>query len=130
MSAMAFREPNEVRWVGVRPAHKGTQGAESSLANGSTVVIKTVSSGKTLYLHYFFLSWRFTATGQTVQLTVRNASDVDQYDLIKITSGAAGQGAEAVSLHYPIEIPQGWDIYVKSDTSGALAIGGIVYWEE
>jgi len=130
MAAMAFREPNQVKWMGIRPGRNGTQIANSSSANNSTTVMWTVSAGKTGFLTYFSFSWRFTATGQTVWLVVRNAADVEQYSLILVASGAGDQGANSCAFAFPIEIPAGYDIAVVSDTAGAAAKATIIGWEE
>jgi len=63
MALMKFREPNQVRRVGVRPAHDGTQVLERGSADNATVVLYTVPAGKVFYLCHAWLNVQGVAAG-------------------------------------------------------------------
>jgi len=130
MSAMAFREPNQVKWVGIRPAHNGEQVAKSNAATNGTTIIHTVTATKTLYLCTSTLTyWGAVGSGQ---IKVRNAADVDQYILViggLITAAGAFFGL-SIPFNPPLEIPAGWDVVVLSSIAASVAEGFIFGWEE
>ena len=51
--ATAHREPNQVKWIGVRPGHNGEQIIEFNTATNATVIIYTVPADKILLLNGF-----------------------------------------------------------------------------
>jgi hypothetical protein len=127
---MSFREPNEVRWVGVRPAHRGEQVVKSVQAENSIALIYTVPSGKTLYLKSVtFCTWG-SSTG-LVYMGVRNASDADQYYFYYCTvCSTTDTLLQSLSFDVPLEIPSNWDIFCVSNTTGRAVRGFIFGWEE
>jgi hypothetical protein len=130
MSAMSYREPNEVRWVGVRPAHKGTQVAFNNTANNSTIPLHDVPSGKTFFLAGFTCNVNKGTGGGNGYLTVRDVSNVAQYHLVQVPMFSAGHATYCMSFVPPFEIPSGWDITIISDTAG-LGVSAFIYgWEE
>jgi len=50
MALMNFREPNQVKWVGVRPAHNGEQINIGNFVVNGAVTLYTVPAGKILLL--------------------------------------------------------------------------------
>jgi hypothetical protein len=109
--------------------------AKSGNANRSTVVLHTVSAGKTLYLTAMSASIVQSVNNAIGQCTVRDESDVDQYNLIYHKS-LAGEYTDAVSnsmsINYnpPIEVPAGYDIYVSTDSYGLTLSVMFSGWEE
>ena len=130
MSAMSFREPNEIRWIGVRPAHKGTQVIKDGTANNNTVIIHTVSTGKTFYLTFFRHDADFITATSYATLFVRDDSDVTQYALSHYQGRVSGTFGKAVGLYFPIEIPAGWDICVTTSSTDVRSRATIHGWEE
>jgi len=130
MSAMSFREPNEVKWVGVRPAHKGTQIFKDATAENGITVIHTVSSGKTLYLCEVMLRCIYNVTGWG-QLYVQDNNDIFVRDLCLINP-IANTIKPTDHNHFwpPVEIPSAYDICVQSNAAGLIARGAIFGWEE
>jgi len=53
MAYATFREPNQVKWVGVLPGHNGEQVIAQAVADNSTVIAYTVPAGKILLLSHF-----------------------------------------------------------------------------
>lgn len=130
MSAMKFREPNEVLWRGVRPAHKGEQVVKGNTVNNGTSIVHTVSTGKTLYLTALAFSV-YAGVGES-NMFVRNAADVTQYYFFVntiFTAGGAGSMGN-LSFNPPLEIPAGYDICVSSNAAANFAYGFIHGWEE
>jgi len=128
--AMKFREPNEVRWVGVRPAHKGTQIIkQDSVANGN-VVIYTVPSGKTLYLCEATILTDSQVTGN-IGLLLRNASDI-AVRYICYVAAQANATIKADHNHFwpPMEIQAGFNFLLLSSAAGLTVYGSIFGWEE
>jgi hypothetical protein len=127
---MAFREPNEVRWVGVRPAHKGTQ----VLINGSSVnqvtTIYTVSAGKTLYINSYMLGVSSVATGYVYLWVATPAGELFTRLAIIWCQASTTVPCAIACLHYPIEVPAGYLIRLSSTAAGLTAIGEITGWEE
>lgn len=103
----------------------GTQVNKSSRATTSaTVVIHTVTSGKTFYLSAAFL------IGQDAKLVVRNAATppVIQYELLHTFWSASGYGL-TLSYPNPRKLPAGYDIAIVEGGYGN-ADAGIFGWEE
>jgi len=63
MALMKFREPNQVKWVGVRPGHNGTQIIRSQGADNATVELYLVPVGQTFYLCSASLGYRLVVDG-------------------------------------------------------------------
>ena len=128
--AMKFREPNMVKWVGVRPGHNGIQVAKQNAVINATVIVHTVTDGKTFFLTTLTLSIEVPAAGYSYMF-VRDAGDVVAYFLGFIQcSATSAAGPLAVTFNPPLEIPEKYDICVGS-TVALLTVGGFVHgWEE
>ena len=103
----------------------GTQVAKSATATNAIVIVYTVPSGKTLYLNSCSLN--FLASAATVfYLGVRDTADVDQYYIITLTGAVAtADTGHSMTFPIPLEIPAGWDIFVRSTTASGTAYGFI-----
>ena len=130
MSAMSYREPNQVKWVGIRPGHNGTQVAIGQVAVNATNIIYTVTAGKTFYLSHAQLNFYAVLAAITFLLYVRDGADVGQYNIISLASAGAGHLASPCVFYPPIEIPAGWDIVVSSNSLSGNAYAFIHGWEE
>jgi len=130
MALMKFRESNQVKWVGVRPGHNGTQIIKYGLANNSTVVLHTVSAGKTLYLYSFNIDVYTTTASFGGQLRVRDTTPAIVNILADLNAGANMSQAIAQDLYYPIEIPAGYTIEIVSDVEAVIVVACIFGWEE
>jgi len=130
MSAMLYREPNQVKWVGVRPAHNGEQVAKSGTAVNNTVIIHTVTAGKNLYL---VTAQIFTVNSVAAygNLWVRDGADATWLYLGGLVS-AAGQAIPGQTWYSypPVEVPAGYDICVVSTALAFNVVGSIFGWEE
>ena len=130
MPLTAFREPNQVAWVGVRPAHRGAQVVKSNTAINNTAIIHTVTAGKVFFMT--LASWAINASvaGGNCFVEVRNGLDVSQYKVMNIIIDVANQFTSSLTFWPPIEIPAGWDVTCRSGV-GTLDIRAFIFgWEE
>jgi len=130
MSAMLYREDNKVLWRGVRPAHNGVQVAKSALATNNTVILHTVTAGKTLFLTTMVYGTDPEAVG-LCQMQVRNVADVVQYTIqnfIPRTTSTSFSGS--ITFNPPLEIPAGYDIILVSGIAMLDLNCFINGWEE
>lgn len=104
----------------------GTQIAKSNTANNATVIIHTVTAGKTFLLEFFDLDvigGSLTGTGIGT-LTITDAADVSQYDLSTIhllTSNSSSHNNSELRL----SIPAGYKIKIISNQANLNAYGFI-----
>ena len=130
MAVMAFREPNRARWVGVRPGHDGTQVVKYARAENATVIIHTVTAGKTLFLCGLMGSVFDNGGGQHTVVFVRDGADVFKYYLYWGENNASAGEPFSKSYWPPIEIPAGYDVCAQS-TAAAHYINAIIDgWED
>ena len=127
---MEFREPNELRWYGSRPAHKGTQILKENDAENETTIVHTVTTGKVLYLCSMILGYYAIAAGYAYG-RIRDDSDetVTTVFIDTIQAGSDGKGTFA-SFWPPMEIPASYDIIVISSAVGLKPNLTIFGWEE
>ena len=130
MAEMLHREPNQVNWLGVRPAHLGTQISKSvEDVNNTTAIIHTVTAGKTLFL----VSCRLmvTATGAgSILLRVRDDEDTFLYTIDRFYAPINGTWSSPTYFFPPLEIPAGYDIFVLSSALNCFGHSHIFGWEE
>ena len=128
--AMNHREGNRIKWIGVRPAHDGTQVIKSAYKINGTEIIHTVTAGKTLYLKGFFFESSSSVSGVAGALIVRNALDVLEYYLAYCYHRGASEKLAARDYSQPIEIPAGYDICIISGALTLEVLAEIDGWEE
>ena len=130
MARMGWREENRARWVGIRPAHEGTQVFGNGETNNATAIIYTVPVGKTFYLTGFHASVSPIAGGFG-WLAVFNAAAVRQFDLYAMGSGTAGRGfGVAVGLTFPLELAAGESLRIFSSAGNFYVHGAVWGWLE
>jgi len=130
MAYMGFREPNQVKWVGSRPAHNGEQVFTQIYAESETAIVYTVPAGKVLYLISVELGYRGIAAGRSI-IRVRDATDVTVVDMLYdyLQDGSKGD-AKTRYFYPPLEIPAAYDIVIISTVAGLLIQGSIFGWVE
>ena len=126
MSDMHFREPNQVKWMGSRPGHNGTQ-VIVMIDTAVSGELYEVTAGKTFYLTAFSVGQNM-GVNQNCFLSVRNILDAGVYHLAHISVALGNMGGNcALSFYYPLEIPSLFDFYINCAN---LARGFIAGWEE
>jgi len=106
----------------------GTQIAKEGNAVNATVIIHTVSTGKTLYLCSVSFSVYPTANGMGA-LYCRDTDDALQYIFFIIRRQANDGFATAMSFNPPLVIPAGYDLCVRSWNDGFDTRGFIFGYE-
>ena len=109
----------------------GTEVSKSASATNQTTIVHTVTAGQIFYLTAVFGC--NSAAGVTSQgrITVRNASDVEQYEVMRIVHKADTPGAHIFPvLIPPFKIPAGYDVCVISGAALFSTYCNIHGWEE
>ena len=116
---MHFREPNQVKWVGSRPGHNGTQVLVQGAAENNTHTFYTVPVGQTFYWTFAAISYVGLAAG-AVSLTIYdNLAAFVCYVAGDILVAAVNTPGRAFNMCPPLEIPAGYTIRL---TSGAIGL--------
>ena len=127
---MDFREPNQVKWVGARPGHNGTQvlaGVRTAVLNWT--ILYTVPAGKTLFLTHTFLS-SSNAISSTILMAVYDTTPVLwQYLLGNYSQTNTSTPPTIANYWPPIEIPTGYTVQIYQVIDCGL-MGTIHGWEE
>jgi hypothetical protein len=128
MARMTFREPNMMKWVGVRPAHNGEQViGYGSVANGYAVLY-TVPAGGIFYLTFAHLVPVAVAAGFAV-IYLMDATSTAYAVVAGMFFNAAGvMVGNSSPFTYPIEVPEGHIIKARSSAAGLTVVGTIVGW--
>lgn len=102
----------------------GTQVSKSNIAINVTVIIHTVTTGKTLILEHYNIQAAFTTGAQLAGLFVTDASDVTQYNLAQIPNDAGtwGYGSQSQIV---LSIPEGYKIKLISSATNTRVYGFI-----
>lgn len=126
MADVEYREPNQVKWLGYRPGHRGDQVIEYNNVSNGNQTVYTVPSGKT----FFLTGWTFTAnasaTGVNAFFNLRNAGGGLVLRWHYIHFDAVGQVEDSRGLMFPIEIPE--DYYIEIATSAATVDAHCTVW--
>ena len=112
MSDMYFREPNQVKWMGSRPGHNGTQVLEySNSAVLNWVPIYTVPAGETFYMTFMSFTWQLSVNDIWAVAIYNAVPAVWRYICLGRGVLTAGSLGWHESFWPPIEIPDGYHIY-------------------
>ena len=130
MALAKFREPNQAAWVGVRPGHRGAQVAIGQQASNTSVIVRTVPAGKTLFLTSLVFSSGWGAGLGT--LFVRDAGDSALYTIctFQFSSAVGPPGVVFGSFNPPLEIFSAYDLVITSGAAGHISNVFIHGWEE
>jgi len=130
MALMRFREPNQVKWVGTRPGHNGTQISKHDYASNNTIAIYTVPAGKVCYL---------CSVGMYHAVNVTERGYLAIYDAVPVVDIILQMQHYIVNVTHPscfssfwppLEIPSGYAIKVVSDAAGGGIYAAIHGWVE
>jgi len=130
MALMTFREPNQVKWVGSRPGHNGTQIFGYALATNAVATCYFAPAGKAGYIYGLDLAASSGANPGLASLQIWDAVPAFVSQLILIDLPATSFASKVCSYFYPIELPTGWRIRVMSDALLLNARGTVIGWEE
>lgn len=117
---------NEAKMIGVLPVQganpipvgkipdDGIQIAKSVTATNETLLLLTITAGRTFYLTHYVFTPNSSVVGAYGRVAVRNGSDVEQYVIAMTAFDTVGQVTVSGTLNPPLEIAAGWDIIVVS----------------
>ena len=130
MALMEFREPNQVQWIGVRPAHRGTQICTYAAIINGLAIIYTVPAGKHFCLIESLCRMTVAATGMG-RVTYQTAGGMSYRTLCSIWYDAFGySGDSSFCPAYPLELVEGERLVVVSSALVLSVEGHIFGWEE
>lgn len=130
MAKMGFREPNQVRWQGIRPGHRGTQVILDIDVENDTQVLIDGTQTTITYLTAFSIGQTRNLGGH-MWLFVTDNADNHKYTLVY--SGAQVDLEWTwcgMSFPFPIEIPAGYKVKCLSTAAGIIVKGFLHGWEE
>lgn len=130
MAKMTFRAKDHVRWVGVRPAHEGTQvyatGWQGDAGNNSFYTVVD-----TLYITYLCLTSSLSAdVFASASITIYTAVPAVWRMIADQVFDKAGQQTSLIALPFPIEVPKDYTIRVVSSHANLGADAFFWGWEE
>ena len=107
--AILHREPNQVKWIGVRPGHNGEQVIEGDTAVNVLKTIYTVPADKILLLNNY-VATIYCAAGGNGSVMIYNAVPALYRTLVLMPATANDNGFVSVSFPMPIELSEGFSI--------------------
>jgi len=130
VALMKFREPNQVKWLGWRPAHRGTQILQQGIATNATTIVYTVPPGQTFYLTAFHFSCSTAIVGNG-RAEIFNGVAVQQVlGFLRVITAAGWVPVCQNSYRFPLELPAGWVIRAISAIAAFTVTLGIHGWVE
>lgn len=109
------REQNQVKWVGVRPAHNGTQINISISVSAAFVALYTVPADKVLLLNA--VSWSIERTGVAAgraYFMLRDSVPTEVFNFFFVYSTAQEPWGGGISFPTSFECPTGYNFVVNS----------------
>ena len=111
--ATVFREPNQVKWIGVRPGHNGEQVLEGFIAGAiNFTAIYTVPANKMFMMTYAALSNTLNIGGNAYLCIYDDTPAIWRvlFGRLNIVN-VPGRGCIA-TFNPPIELPEGYSVRV------------------
>lgn len=130
MSVMAFREPNQVLWRGIRPGHNGTQIIKDDTVTGTVKTIYTVSSNVTFYLTSWTFSIDIATIGDEGRLYIQTGAAAHFVNICRIQSQVVSSGFLSGNFWPPLEVPMEYTIKIYTPDAGCTLYAMIHGWEE
>ncbi len=106
-----------------------TQITANNVATNATVVLRTVTNGKTLYVTSLYLSAvNASAVNADAFIDVRNASAVVQYSW-QLPSVPGQRFSVSIPLLVPISVPANYDVALRTAVANVYALGTLIGYE-
>ena len=123
--ATVHREPNQVKWVGVRPGHNGEQ-VLININRNANALLYTVGVGKLLMLY----DWQIgmvLAANLSCSLYIRTDAAAPYYYLAYLSTATNVTGGNmSNNTCVPIEVPAAYDFYIECASWVRGGIHGIL----
>jgi len=130
MALMGFREPNQVRWVGIRPGHRGTQILlDIDVGNNTQILIDGTQVTITYLTSWFMGLVRDGAYSGAMEITENDDTHVCWLGYIDTLALQIGRHITQ-DLTFPIEMPVGYKLKVVAAGAGSQVYGYVHGWEE
>jgi len=130
MALMKFREPNQVKWQGVRPGHNGTQVIAENYAINARLPIYTVLAGETFYLCSLGMACATFAAGTGTAGVETGGGVVLAHLLYDNYVAGSNLFTKNVSFWPPLEVPALYDVFVYSSALVLQMYGWAFGWVE
>ena len=123
--ATVHREPNRVKWIGVRPGHNGSE-VLINIDVAVNTLLYTVGADKLLLIYDWQLG--VIQSGATVaHLQLRTAVPAAYYELASLlTTAGWTTGFASQSLQIPIEVPATYQVYLTTNLAVKGGVHGIL----
>jgi hypothetical protein len=130
MALMKWREPNQAKWIGFRPAHNGTPIIITGNYVSGANLLYTVSPNKTLHICHSWGMARANTTNE-LEMYVKTAAGTLMFFLGCCGSSPGGSSGNFSNV-YPetLEIASGCLIYMEVTVLVGTVWGGFDGWEE
>lgn len=130
MAFMEFREPNQVQWIGSRPAHNGEQAYGHGVVTNGTATIYTVPAGVALYITNFWSNTWAGGAGGVGAMVIYDTTPAIWYELSRAKVQSSFTSGIAAGFPFPIEVPAGYTIRLYSANANCTQYGGFAGWVE
>ena len=132
MALMTFREPNQVQWRGVRPAHDGTQVTKNKERLGAgNVTIHTVSVDCIFFLTFCSFGSRESVAAEAfADVRTQPIGALAEIPIISHMYDVAGHQSSVATFNPPLEIDESITIRMNVTHANVDAKATIHGWEE
>ena len=130
MALMGFREPNQVKWVGVRPGHRGTQITGHNVSAGVIVDVLQVTAGKKGYITEITIGLNMGAAGASLVYWTDSANAIQETLFEVSLAGATFVLGIPIKYWPPLEIGDNHKIRALSAAAGVALYVTAKGWEE
>lgn len=132
MAIMQHRESNQVKWLGVKPAHNGTQITKSNTQTGAgTKTIYTVPADNTLFITYATLASRESANvAGDANISTTPIGEAGATRLIRHFYDLAGHQVSTATFNPSVEVAAGETVDVISSHANIDGSATIHGWIE
>ena len=119
--ATVHREPNQVKWIGVRPGHNGDEVAANGLAQNNTAIVYTVPADKIFCFTDFVFSADSTANDGLASFAVYTAVPAVDYTIVDFSVRLRHQEIFGHQFGIPLELSAGYSIRLTSGIATCYA---------
>lgn len=128
--AMAFREGNQVKWVGTRPGHNGVQILESGMIANGEAILYTVLAGQRFFWTWFSFSIHGNADGNGYLYIYDDGPAIWRTVVRAFNKLDVSANYSFSSMNPPIELLPEYSVRLVSDSLGTAVSCCIHGWAE
>lgn len=130
MGDMTFHERNQVKWVGSRPAHNGTQAMGSANITDGPALIYLVPVGEVFYFTGYSFTYHSVVGVATGNISIQDVvpAVVEMLNMIQVTD--VEYCMLKGSFWPPLELPAGYSVRLWSNAATLFVHGFVHGWVE